>query len=118
MRRYVKVCVFCHMMYSTNVDFLASIIVRKMISWKIKGLCRCAAFQQVRIGSPFSRMISNTAHKTIILCPGQSSQYIGMIRNDGLSEKMKDMVDTAKRILGYDIVKICEHGPEELLSRC
>lgn len=30
---------------------------------------------------------------------------------------MKDMVKTANKILGYDIVGFCQNGPDELLSR-
>ncbi|MBP7526486.1 MAG: ACP S-malonyltransferase [Syntrophorhabdaceae bacterium] len=56
--------------------------------------------------------------KTGIVFPGQGSQYIGMGRD--LYERfdyIRDMFDTADRVLGFPITDLCFNGPEEELRQ-
>jgi len=56
--------------------------------------------------------------KTGIVFPGQGSQYIGMGRD--LYERfdyIRDMFDTADRILGFPITDLCFNGPEDELRQ-
>lgn len=56
--------------------------------------------------------------KTGIVFPGQGSQYIGMGRD--LYERfdyVRDMFDTADRVLGIPITDLCFNGPEEELRQ-
>lgn len=49
--------------------------------------------------------------------PGQGSQYVGMMKELQHLDAVKDMLTTAKKILGYDIMDIMLFGPEEKLSQ-
>jgi len=51
-----------------------------------------------------------------LLFPGQGSQYVKML--DGVKDMpaVKEMLDKAGPILGYDILDICLNGPEEKLE--
>lgn len=56
--------------------------------------------------------------KTGIVFPGQGSQYIGMGRD--LYERfdyVRDMFDTADRVLGFPITDLCFNGPEDELRQ-
>lgn len=56
--------------------------------------------------------------KTGIVFPGQGSQYIGMGRD--LYERfdyIRDMFDTADRVLGFPITDLCFNGPEDELRQ-
>lgn len=56
--------------------------------------------------------------KTGIVFPGQGSQYIGMGRD--LYERLdyvRDMFDTADRVLGFPITDLCFNGPEDELRQ-
>lgn len=55
--------------------------------------------------------------KTILLFPGQGSQYIGM--GKALAEQFAPAADLLKRadeVLGFSLSKIMQEGPEELLK--
>jgi [acyl-carrier-protein] S-malonyltransferase len=55
--------------------------------------------------------------KTALLCPGQGSQYVGMIKD--FAEKypqIADLVKQANSILGYPLSNICFEGPLEKLK--
>ena len=68
---------------------------------------------------------SQTSQKTLLLCPGQSSQHVGMLKqthlnknnNNNNKNKLQHMVETANRVLGYDVIDVCENGPITKLSR-
>merc|ERR1712061_892645 len=51
-----------------------------------------------------------------IMFPGQGSQYVKMLEGVQDKPKVKEMLDKAKDILGYDILEICLKGPESKLE--
>ncbi len=55
--------------------------------------------------------------KVALLFPGQGAQSVGM--GKGLIErspKARELFERAGEILGYDLLKVCLEGPEELLN--
>lgn len=54
-------------------------------------------------------------NRSIILFPGQGSQYVGMAQN--LCKKARSLFDMANQVLGYDLLRLCQRGPEEDLDR-
>lgn len=53
----------------------------------------------------------------IALCfPGQGSQYVKMLNSVKDLPEVKDMLEKAKPILGYDLLELCLNGPEEKLA--
>jgi [acyl-carrier-protein] S-malonyltransferase len=58
------------------------------------------------------------ATKTYILCPGQGAQAVGMGKDfyDRLPA-VRDLFDSANRVLGWDLASICFSGPEDRLNQ-
>lgn len=54
-------------------------------------------------------------NRSVILFPGQGSQYVGMTQN--LCKKGKSLFDIANQVLGYDLLRLCRKGPEDELNR-
>jgi [acyl-carrier-protein] S-malonyltransferase len=54
---------------------------------------------------------------TIIVFPGQGSQYVGMMKSLKELPVVKTMLAKAKEILGYDLLDVMLNGPEETLSQ-
>ncbi|XP_072530070.1 malonyl-CoA-acyl carrier protein transacylase, mitochondrial [Salminus brasiliensis] len=54
---------------------------------------------------------------SVLLFPGQGSQFVGMGR--GLLEygNVKEMFSVAQKVLGYDLLDLCLNGPEEDLMK-
>lgn len=52
-----------------------------------------------------------------LLFPGQGSQYVKMLAEVKDMPSVKEMLSTAQKILGYDILKLCLEGPEEQLEQ-
>lgn len=52
---------------------------------------------------------------SVILFPGQGSQYVGMAKN--LCDKGKSLFDMSHKLLGYDLLSLCQNGPEDDLNR-
>lgn len=48
--------------------------------------------------------------------PGQGSQAIGMLKTCQELPKVKEMIATSKKILGYDLLDICVNGPKAKLD--
>ncbi|MGB9589443.1 MAG: ACP S-malonyltransferase, partial [Candidatus Hydrothermia bacterium] len=56
--------------------------------------------------------------KTLLMFPGQASQYVGMGKAlYESSEKARVVMDMAQEITGLPIKRMCFEGPEELLTR-
>jgi len=51
-----------------------------------------------------------------IMFPGQGSQYVKMLEGVKDMPAVKDMLDKAKPILGWDVLELCLNGPEEKLE--
>jgi len=51
-----------------------------------------------------------------LMFPGQGSQYVGMLKEMKDDPAVKEMLDKAKDILGWDVLDLCLNGPEEKLE--
>eukprot|EP00930_Biecheleria_cincta_P066815 TRINITY_DN5309_c0_g2_i1.p1 TRINITY_DN5309_c0_g2~~TRINITY_DN5309_c0_g2_i1.p1 ORF type:complete len:490 (-),score=131.03 TRINITY_DN5309_c0_g2_i1:26-1495(-) len=51
-----------------------------------------------------------------LLFPGQGSQYVKMLQTTKDLPAVKEMLATAQRILGYDLLDLCLNGPESKLE--
>lgn len=54
---------------------------------------------------------------SIILFPGQGTQYVGMAKDLLPYPGVEEMFDAASAILGYDLLKMCLHGSLESLTK-
>lgn len=54
---------------------------------------------------------------SVLLFPGQGSQFVGMGRGLLKYPNVKDMFTVARKILGYDLLSLCLEGPEEELMK-
>jgi len=52
-----------------------------------------------------------------LVFPGQGSQMVGMLKNLKDLPTVREMLDTATSILGYDLLQLCLEGPEEKLAQ-
>ncbi|KAI7846366.1 hypothetical protein COHA_000078 [Chlorella ohadii] len=50
------------------------------------------------------------------LFPGQGSQAVGMLKESADLPAVKKMLETAKQVLGYDLLELCNEGPKEKLD--
>ncbi|KAF3859262.1 hypothetical protein F7725_021661 [Dissostichus mawsoni] len=57
------------------------------------------------------------AECSVLLFPGQGSQFVGMGRGLLQYPNVKEMFTVAQKILGYDLLSLCLQGPEEELQR-
>ncbi|GIY31959.1 probable malonyl-CoA-acyl carrier protein transacylase, mitochondrial [Caerostris darwini] len=53
---------------------------------------------------------------SIVLFPGQGSQYLGMGKSLLEYPYVRDMFDSASEILKYDLLDLCINGPEDMLN--
>lgn len=54
---------------------------------------------------------------SIILFPGQGSQYVGMGKDLMQYKNVKDIYEIASQILGYDLFQLCVFGPKSELDK-
>ncbi|XP_070710223.1 malonyl-CoA-acyl carrier protein transacylase, mitochondrial [Pempheris klunzingeri] len=54
---------------------------------------------------------------SVLLFPGQGSQFVGMGRGLLKYPNVKEMFAVAQKILGYDLLSLCLQGPEEELMK-
>lgn len=54
---------------------------------------------------------------SVILFPGQGSQFVGMGTNCMHIDSVRRMFDTADQILGYSLADMCLNGPKESLDK-
>ncbi|XP_017350247.1 malonyl-CoA-acyl carrier protein transacylase, mitochondrial [Ictalurus punctatus] len=54
---------------------------------------------------------------SVLLFPGQGSQFVGMGRGLLKYGTVKDMFTVAEKVLGYDLLSLCLNGPEEDLVK-
>ena len=58
------------------------------------------------------------AEKIAFIFPGQGAQYVGMGRDIVQNFNVaKDTFDIASEVLGFDVLKLCQEGPEEQLIK-
>lgn len=58
------------------------------------------------------------SNRTYILCPGQGAQVVGMGKDfQQKSPVVRDLFDTANRVLAFDLAALCFNGPEERLNQ-
>uniref|UniRef100_A0A3B3ZEY9 Malonyl-CoA-acyl carrier protein transacylase, mitochondrial n=1 Tax=Periophthalmus magnuspinnatus TaxID=409849 RepID=A0A3B3ZEY9_9GOBI len=57
------------------------------------------------------------SHCSVLLFPGQGSQFVGMGRGLLKYPNVSEMFTAAQRILGYDLLSLCLEGPEEELMK-
>lgn len=56
--------------------------------------------------------------KSALFFPGQGAQHVGMASDAcGESEIQKNLFDYASKVVGYDLLKVCQKGPREMLDR-
>uniref|UniRef100_A0A5F9DCR1 Malonyl-CoA-acyl carrier protein transacylase n=2 Tax=Oryctolagus cuniculus TaxID=9986 RepID=A0A5F9DCR1_RABIT len=54
---------------------------------------------------------------SVLLFPGQGSQLVGMGRGLLGFPRVRELYDAASRVLGYDLLALSLHGPQEDLDR-
>lgn len=54
---------------------------------------------------------------SVLLFPGQGSQVVGMGRGLLGYPRVRELYDAARRVLGYDLLELSLHGPQEDLDR-
>lgn len=55
--------------------------------------------------------------RSVLLFPGQGSQFVGMGKGLLKYPNVKEMFSVAQKILGYDLLALCLQGPEEELQK-
>lgn len=68
-------------------------------------------------GEFFKKPKHDPRNTSIILFPGQGSQYVGMGKDLLKFPMAKDLFDLASYLMGYDLLKLCLNGPKEKLNQ-
>lgn len=69
----------------------------------------------VMASQTLSGLVPKALKASVILFPGQGSQYVGMVKE--LSGKGKTLFEMANQVLGYDLLSLCRDGPESELNK-
>jgi malonyl CoA-acyl carrier protein transacylase len=65
-----------------------------------------------------NKPISVISRPRVLLFPGQGIQHIGMAQEAySKSPTVQNLFKQAQEIVGYDVYKICQEGPKEILDR-
>jgi [acyl-carrier-protein] S-malonyltransferase len=67
--------------------------------------------------SPSTVSKSVTASGVGLLFPGYGSHYVGMVKSAKDLPAVKDMLEKAKSILGFDVLDVCINGPAAKLDQ-
>ncbi|XP_069021036.1 malonyl-CoA-acyl carrier protein transacylase, mitochondrial [Embiotoca jacksoni] len=67
--------------------------------------------------APERRLRKKPSGCSVLLFPGQGSQFVGMGRGLLKYPNVKEMFSVAQKILGYDLLALCLEGPEEELQK-
>lgn len=68
-------------------------------------------------GEFFTNPKKDPRDTSILLFPGQGSQYVGMADSLIKFPMAKDLFELSSYILGYDLLKLCTKGPKEKLDQ-
>lgn len=63
------------------------------------------------------RPVIDQSSCSVLLFPGQGSQFVGMGRGLLKYPNVKEMFTVANKVLGYDLLSLCLEGPEEELMK-
>ncbi len=77
---------------------------------------RKARAEAIASGGPLPSKKAPAQGPVAFLFPGQGSQAVGMLNETKDLPAVKKMLETAKDILGYDLLKLCNEGPKEDLD--
>jgi len=73
-----------------------------------------------KVPTPPADIFTNAEGKKRATCgllfPGQGSQYVGMLKDMKDDPVVKDYLEKAKDILGWDVLDLCLNGPEDKLE--
>ncbi|XP_063686374.1 malonyl-CoA-acyl carrier protein transacylase, mitochondrial-like [Bolinopsis microptera] len=64
----------------------------------------------------FRSLTQTSKNPVAIVFPGQGAQYVGMADKYLSAPGAREVFQTARSILGYDLLKLCQKGPEKVLK--
>mmetsp|Transcript_88089 Transcript_88089/g.161599 ORF Transcript_88089/g.161599 Transcript_88089/m.161599 type:complete len:1502 (+) Transcript_88089:79-4584(+) len=94
---------------------------RKIVSWKRLNLLKLedspdTPSQDDADTAELLKELSASTLPVALVFPGQGSQYVNMLESVKDLPSVREMLEKSKDILGYDILKLCQEGPEEKLE--